>query len=100
MNVIYDRGIRDRINPNRSLTWDAIGRRGRLVEELHDRSPIGPRSRRDRAAIVILGGRNHLPELRKSLLEASDRGSSHDRGRSRRDRSSIVELKAWKWDAL
>ena len=50
------------------------------MEELHDRGPIGPRSRRDRAAIVIPGGQNHLPELRKATLEASDRGLTHDRG--------------------
>ena len=57
-----------------------IRRRRRRVEEHHDHGPIGPRSRRDRAAIVIPGGRNHLPELRKVALEASDRGSTHDRG--------------------
>ena len=83
---------------SRSFYLKRIGRRWRLQEELHDRGAIEPRSRRDRAAIEAEMERNHLPELRKSLLEASDRGSSHDRGRSRRDRGSIVELKAWKME--
>ena len=32
-NVTYDRGIRDQINPDRPLTWNAIGRRRQGVEE-------------------------------------------------------------------
>ena len=46
-----------------------------------------PRSRRDRAAIVIPAGRNHLPELWKVALEASNHGSTHDYG----------PITAWSW---
>ena len=35
-----------------TIAWISIGWRGKLAEELHDRGPIKPRSRRDRAAIV------------------------------------------------
>ena len=75
--------------------WILIRRRRRCVEEHHDRGPIEPRSRRDRAAIVIPGGRNHLPELWKVALEASDRGSTHDRGPITVDRGPIV-VQTWR----
>ena len=45
-----------------SFTWGVIGRLRGHVEELHDRGPIEPRSRRDRAAIVEHLLRNQLHE--------------------------------------
>ena len=38
----------------------SIGRPGRLMEEIHDRGAIEPRSRGDRAVIVTPSSRNHL----------------------------------------
>ena len=45
-----------------------IGRCGRIVEELHDRGPIEPLSRRDRAAIMELLSRNHSHGIRRQKL--------------------------------
>ena len=94
-NVIYDRGIRDPINPDRPLTWDAIGRRGGLVEELYDRGVIEPRSRRDRAAIAARSSRDRgylgadlSPIDRPAIDEALT-------PRSTPDRDSIV-ARSWR----
>ena len=66
-----------------------IGRSRCLVEELHDRSPIEPRSRRDRAAIVERSMRNQLHDRQTGCREDLQRDrrpidarSGHDRGRS------------------
>ena len=54
----------------------SIGRSERFAEELHDRGPIEPQSRRDRAAIVDIASRNHLHDHRTDPVEDQD----HDRG--------------------
>ena len=51
-----------------SFTWGVIGRLRGHVEELHDRGPIEPRSRRDRAAIVEHLLRNQLHECQTWFL--------------------------------
>ena len=60
------------------------------VRSSRDRSPIEPRSRRDRAAIVKLSSWNHLHGIRWQPKETQD----HDRrtivARSRCDRGAIV----------
>ena len=80
-----------------SLRWNLerripIRRRRRHVEEHHDRGPIEPRSRRDRAAIVDLAAWNLFHDLRSSFPEhlEHDRCSIVvDRGRSREDRGLL-----------
>ena len=66
-----------------------IGRPWGLMEELHDRGPIAPRSRRDRAAIVECSMRNQLHDCRRCFREDLQRDqrpidawSGHDGGRS------------------
>ena len=53
-----------------------IGRHGRPVEELHDRGPIEPRSRRDRAAIVAPSAWNSF----HSIGGHAKRDQDHDHG--------------------
>ena len=66
-----------------------IGRQRSVVEELHDRGPIEPRSRRDRAAIGEFKGGNRLQAIgeRSTTYQDFDRGpivarSWPDRGTS------------------
>ena len=74
----------------------SIGRPGQFAEELHDRSLIEPRSRRDRATIVDISSRNHLHDHRTAPSGESRSQSWPDRGsivaRSRHDRGPIVGL--------
>ena len=56
--------------------WISIRRRRQIVEELHDRGPIEPLSRRDRAAIGEFTWWNH----RQSIGRRSTNGQDHDRG--------------------
>ena len=79
---------RDRGHP---FTLSVIGRLRGHVEELHDRGPIEPRSRRDRTAIVEHLMRNQPHDRQTGFREDLQRDrrqidarSSHDRGRSRR----------------
>ena len=50
--------IADRVNLDRPLTWSPIGWRGEVVEDLHDRGSIEPRSRRDQTAIAARSSRD------------------------------------------
>ena len=59
-----------------TITWISIWRRRPIVEELHDRGPIEPRSRRDRAAIGRLTWGNRC----QSIKRRSTDGQDHDRG--------------------
>ena len=68
-----DRGL---IGRSRSSIYvRSIGRCRRIVEEPHDRSPIEPRSWRDRAAIMELLSRNHSHRIRRRPTKLQD----HDR---------------------
>ena len=49
-----------------------IGRCRQVVEELHDRGPIEPRSRRDRTAISHLSLQNHFNRIRRRPTEIQD----------------------------
>ena len=91
-NVTYDRGIRDQINPDRPLTSNAIGRRGGLVEELHDRGSIEPRSQRDRAAIGELQQRNRLQTIGRRPTSDQDDDCGPIAARSWPDRAEISGL--------
>ena len=53
-----------------------IGRHGRPVEELHDRGPIEPRSRRDRAAIGLLSASPYFHSIGGRAKSDED----HDHG--------------------
>ena len=69
-----------------------IWRRRRHVEEHHDRGPIEPRSRRDRAAIVDPAARNLFHDLRSSFPEHLEHDQCSivvDRDRSREDRGLL-----------
>ena len=68
-----DRGLIGRSRS--SIYLRSIGRCGRIVEELHDRGPIEPRSRRDRAVIMELLSRNHSHRIRRRPTKLQD----HDR---------------------
>ena len=85
------------------LTWSSIGRSRRFVEELHDRGPIEPRSRRNQAAITARSSRDHASffvESSPRALIGIDWGLrsrfTHDLltivARSRRDRGPMVVL--------
>ena len=78
-----------------TIAWISIRRRRQIVEELHDRGPIEPRSRRDRAAIGGLTWGNR----RQSIGWRPTDGKDHDRGpivaRSWRDRCAIV-ARSWR----
>ena len=52
---------------DRSLHLSLIRRLGGFAEELHDRGPIEPRSRRDRAAIVALPSWNQGHDARHMI---------------------------------
>ena len=73
---------------------DQIGRLRRFVEEHHDRGPIEPRSRRDRAAIVTPSGRINLYDLQKGILEERNHDWSTIVTRSRRDRG-LIAARSW-----
>ena len=60
------------------------------MEEHHDRGPIEPRSRRDRAAIVTLSGRIKFYDLEEGIFEERNRDWSTIVTRSRRDRGLIA----------
>ena len=72
----HDRGARDQRNRDRPSSWIFIGRRRSIVEELHDRGPIEPRSRRDRAAIGEFKEGNRLQAIgeRSTAYQDFDRG--------------------------
>ena len=57
-----------------------IGRQRSVVEELHDRGPIEPRSRRDRAAIGELKGCKSPPRDRRTIDDLPGLRSRPDRG--------------------
>ena len=59
-----------------TITWISIRRRRPIVEELHDRGLIEPRSRRDRAAIGGLAWGNRCQSIRRRSTDGQD----HDRG--------------------
>ena len=72
-----------------------IWRRRRRVEEHHDRGPIEPRSRRDRAAIGAPSARNPFHDHRSTVpkhQEHDRRSIVVNRGRSREDRGLILRL--------
>ena len=58
-----------------TITWISIRRRRTIVEERHDRGPIEPRSRRDRAAIGRLTWGNRFQSIRRRSTDGQD----HDR---------------------
>ena len=59
---------------NRPLTGSAIGRPRRVVEELHDRGPIEPRSRRDQTTIAARSSHDRAAFVVESPPRASDGG--------------------------
>ena len=72
-----------------------IRRRRRHVEEHHDRGPIEPRSRRDRAAIVDPAAWNLFHDRRSSFPEHQEHDRQSivvNRGRSHEDRGLILRL--------
>ena len=84
-------------------TWRLIGRRGGVVEELHDRCSIEPRLGNIRGGIAAIRGEGNRRTTRTTIVARSwrDRGpiaarSWPDRGpivaRSRPDRGPIVGL--------
>ena len=60
------------------------------MEEHHDRGPIEPRSRHDRAAIVTPSGRINLHDLPKGILKDRNHDWTTIVARSRRDRGPIM----------
>ena len=72
----------------------SIGRSRRFVKELHDRCPIEPRSRPDRAAIVKLSLWNRLHEIRRRPTKIQDHDRRTIMARSWRDRGPIV-VQSW-----
>ena len=76
-------------NRGHPRTWSVIERCRPIVEELHDRGPIEPRSRRDRTAIGGLTWSNRCQPIRGRSTDGQD----HDRGpiaaRSWPDRGQI-----------
>ena len=84
-----------------------IGRHGTPVEELHDRGPIKPRSRRDRAAIGLLSASPYFQAIgeRSTAYQDFDRGpivarSWPDRGTSWGENRGHIEAKSkqnWGW---
>ena len=76
----------------------SIGRLGRLLEEIHDRGAIEPRSQCDRAAIVAPSSRNQRHDHQTMFIRELRSRSTHDRGliaaRSWPDRGSF-QVKSW-----
>ena len=82
---------RDRDHP---LTCSAIGRRRGLVEELHDRGPIEPRSRRAQAVIVEISSWNRFHGIGRRPIEIWDHDQRTIVVWLRRDRGLIV-VRSW-----
>ena len=87
-------GLRDRAIVTIHLTWSSIQRRRKFVEELHDRGPIKPRSRHDRAAIVEISSWNRFHGIRRRPTEIQDHDRSTIVARSQRDHVPIV-VRSW-----
>ena len=97
--LIWSDGLPDR---HRTVPVIRIGRQRSVVEELHDRGPIEPRSRRDRAAIGEFKGCNRLQAIgeRSTTYQDFDRGPIVARSwvflrRKSRPYWSEIEAKLW-----
>ena len=73
---------------NRDLYF--IGRHRRPAEELHDRGPIEPRSRRDRAVIVAPSAWNRFHSIRRRATRDQDHDHGPIAARLWPDRGAIV----------